>query len=240
MSPFHAAPLGAGILALVVAACAGQEPIGPTEGRDWDAVEPLRAQGNEPGWHADLGASHVTLVTDYGLRRLEVPAPSVVTRTGVRQYGSAGDDLTVTVVDERCADDMTGMPYPFTVTVSLGTERLRGCGGDPRSSLDGADWTVVEIDGEAPVGPNDVTMRFEDERIVGHAPCNHYGARFTLHGEGIGIDGAVSTRMACAPPLMSQEDAFFTVLEDARWFRFEEDGALVLEAADSRRIVARR
>ena len=35
-------------------------------------------------------------------------------------------------------DTMTGMPYPQTVAVTVGSERLSGCGGDPAARLKAA------------------------------------------------------------------------------------------------------
>lgn len=40
--------------------------------------------------------------------------------------GAGEQALTVTVTDEVCADDMTGMPYPTRVVVELEGRELRG------------------------------------------------------------------------------------------------------------------
>ena len=49
-----------------------------------------------------------------------------------------------------------------------------------------------------------------------------------------------STMMACAEPLMDQEQHFLGVLAEVRSFAIAPDGALSLRAADGREIVARR
>jgi heat shock protein HslJ len=46
--------------------------------------------------------------------------------------------------------------------------------------------------------------------------------------------------MACAPPLMDQEERFLALLAEVRGFEIGADGALTLRTGDGRAILARR
>jgi uncharacterized lipoprotein YbaY/uncharacterized membrane protein len=105
---------------------------------------PLRATGNEPGWRLDIAPSGMTLLADTGATRLETP-PAVKARTveGIRYSAQAGvTGITVDVVDRLCRDSMSGMPHPYSVTVTTGGWVLRGCGGEPAALLRGGEWVV--------------------------------------------------------------------------------------------------
>src|SRR5207247_4278771 len=99
---------------------------------------------------------------------------------GGRRYvaKSAAGRLVVTVLDRPCADGMSGMPYPNTVTVVVHGREYRGCGGEPASLLRAGEWTVEAIDG-VPLAPGSrATIRFgSDGRVSGDASCNTYADR---------------------------------------------------------------
>lgn len=203
----------------------------------------LTARGNEPGWRLDLDAVRLVLLLDHGARRLEAPAPAAESVAGGRRYRATTTDgpLVVTVQDARCVDSMTGMPYPFTVTLTLRDRSLTGCGGEADTLLRGREWRVVEIDGRPPVAGSRATLRFgNDGRLTGHASCNRYTATYRLTGEELRIDAPVTTRMACPGPVMEQESRFLSVLTATRGFAVPEDDTLVLDAGTAGRIVARR
>jgi heat shock protein HslJ len=153
----------------------------------------------------------------------------------------ADADLTITLVERPCADTMSGMFYPLTVTLERPGGVLSGCGGEPASLLLGPEWVVESIDGNPVTAGSRVTIAFLDEgRVAGLASCNRYLASYELTGEGLSMDGGASTMMACAPALMEQERRFLDALGAVRRFEIAPDGALVLVAGDQPKLTGRR
>ncbi|WP_366143383.1 META domain-containing protein [Accumulibacter sp.] len=85
------------------------------------------------------------------------------------------------------------------------------------------------------------TLHFSTGRgISGQSICNGYAGDYRLHGETLGISIASTTRRACTPSLMRQENVFLDVLRAVRHFSLGFDGALVLRTDDGRSVVTRR
>jgi heat shock protein HslJ len=204
---------------------------------------PFTATGNEPGWRVEITADRITLDADYGTTKLTMRAGAPQPVPGGRRYAGNADGrvLVVTVLDRLCEDDMTGMPRPQTVEVTMDEQALKGCGGDPAALLAGPAWVVEQLDTKGMVDGARVTLNFgSDGRLSGTASCNNYTATYALSGEGLTIGQAASTRKACAPPLMAQEQTFLAVLAAVNRFEIATDGALVLHANDGRTLRARR
>jgi heat shock protein HslJ len=252
----HALGAVTGCLVLLVTAagCAVDQTTGPGEERATvtgalagqskepaAAQRPLIGRGNEPGWSVTIGASEIELVTDYGATRAMFPSPTPQTSGDVTRYAVADAGLTITLLERPCADTMSGMFYPLTVTVERPEGVLSGCGGEPASLLLGPEWLVESIDGAAIAPDSRLTIAFrEGGRIDGIASCNRYLADYELTGEALAIAGGASTMMACAPSLMEQERRFLDALAAVRRFEIMPDGALVLLADDGPTLIARR
>lgn len=206
-------------------------------------AQALRAFGNEPGWRLEAYGPNLRFETaDGGIRlsrRLEPPEVSGGTTTYTAP--GAGGALTAVFSDRRCADTMSGMPYPKSVTVAYQGKVFEGCGGDPATLLQGGDWVVEDIARGGIIDRSRVTLLFgADGRVSGRASCNSYTGAYELTGEGLRIGKAATTTMACAPPLMEQERRFLEALAAVRRFEIAPDGALVLVSADGQRIIAAR
>lgn len=134
-------------------------PIAPAL-RPGPAQQAFSATGNEPAWRLDIVNDQLTLVTDMGATKTTIAAPKAETLNFGRKYTGTADGSTVSVVvlDEPCADSMTGMPRPHAVEVTLEGRILRGCGGDPAALLWGDPWVVREVNGTAPVEKSRVTF----------------------------------------------------------------------------------
>jgi heat shock protein HslJ len=207
------------------------------------ARTPFRATGNEPSWRLDIGNTEMSLLTDFGQTRTVAVTPSAEVSNGTTRYiaRTGQGDLVATIVDRLCVDSMSGMPHPQSVTVVVGGKTLTGCGGEPASLLQGAEWTVVEIGGAPLVAGSKVTLNFTpDGQISGHASCNSFTSAYTLSGEGLAIASGASTRMMCDDALMDQERRFLATLAKVRNFSVGTDGALLLKTGDERTIKARR
>ena len=203
---------------------------------------PFSAAGNEPGWRLDIAEGRITLLADYGSTKLEMRAGEPQPLPGGRRYAGNADGhvLIVTVLDRLCEDSMTGMPKPQSVEVTIDEQVLKGCGGDPASLVRGPAWVVEDIDKSGVIERSRPTLLFDDKgRLSGSASCNTYTASYTIGGEGLAIGKSVSTRKACPPALMTQEQAFLAFLEAVDRFEIGGDGALILHAA-TRTLRARR
>jgi heat shock protein HslJ/membrane-bound inhibitor of C-type lysozyme len=200
----------------------------------------LRATGNEPSWRLDFGGGELRfrslgddsalVVTDW-----DIQVDSTSTRVSASRAG-----LSLVVLRAPCTDTMTGMPYPFAVEVTARGRQWKGCGGDPAMLLRGGEWHVDSLAGHAVLAGTRPTLRFSAAgRVTGDASCNRYTSDYAVTGEGIGISGARTTRMACARELWDQEDEFLALLGGARRFEMRGEGVLAL-VGDGGVIVARR
>ena len=204
---------------------------------------PYRAQGNEPGWALTVVEGRITLVLDYGARTLEAALPEARFEEGAFVHALAEPALSLRMALRLCRDDMTGMPYPETVTVTVEGRELRGCGGDPRDLLTGAEWAVEDIEGRGIVDGSRVTLAFAaDGGLSGTASCNRYATGFGITGEGASVAQIAATQMMCDEALMQQEAAFFAALARVGRFDLGETGALLLydPAAEAPLLTARR
>jgi heat shock protein HslJ len=194
-----------------------------------EAPRPYRAQGNEPGWTLSIVEGRVTLIADYGARTIEAALPEAAFENGAFTYRMPAEALELRLAPGLCRDDMTGMPYPETVTVTLAGAALTGCGGDPLELLGGEEWVVEDIAGRGIVGGSRVTLAFaEDGGLSGTASCNRYAAGVTIGGEGVSVGQIAATRKMCPEALMDQEGAFFAALASVGRFDIGTDGALLL------------
>lgn len=225
-------------LVLAGAAPAAAQTADPAAPRPW------RAAGNEPSWVLTRTPQTLTLVTEMGARTVSAPTPKPL-RLGARtvRYSASaqGRPLRVTIVRRLCADTMSGMPHPDTVTVRFGGRTYAGCGGDPASLLAGDAWKVVSLGGTPVKPPAQVTMRFgADGRVSGKGGCNQYNAAFVLTGEGLTFQKGLSTMMACEQTLMDLERDFLTRLEKVARFSMSDEHRLVLHTTDGSTIDAER
>ncbi len=111
------------------------------------------------------------------------------------------------------------------------------------ADLEGTSWKQQDEQQTPPPESHtgEITANFKDGKISGSAACNRYSASLEDHGKGrITTGPAISTRMACPPPLMEQESVYLNFLSKVEGFRFSF-GKLVLftaEHQDSRRFAA--
>lgn len=194
-------------------------------------IEPFRASGNEPFWSLTLEQGMLSLNR---LNEGQLPAQPYQFRASQGELKSQGDPvITVQLDNQLCRDDMSGMPYPQKVNVQLENTSLHGCGGDPGRLLQGAEWLVEDINDAGIIDRSRVTLNFwSDGRITGRTSCNNFMGQYQLTGEGLSISKVATTRMACAPSLMEQEQRVLANLNGMQSFDFDQTGALLLRSAD--------
>jgi heat shock protein HslJ len=202
---------------------------------------PFVARGHEPGWVLRIVDSTMTYIGNYGSDTVTAPVAAVSTSGEVTTYTTASTfRLTATVRDETCADGATGMPHPYTVSVTHDTTTVHGCGGEPSSLLVSETWTVAELGGVATTDTRPTLTFMAAGRVGGTTSCNRYSAPYRLAGEGLSFGAAISTKMACPQPVMDQEVRFLRLLARIARFEIAADGALRLLADDGQAIIARR
>ena len=186
------------------------------------------ARGNEPFWTATIDDGAMT-ITRPGVDDLSFSVTDAGLRSDGAIFVTANSSASLIRDNAVCHDDMSGMPYPETVTLTLGEDEFTGCGGDSRDLLTGRTWVVNNLAGEAVPEDIEITLAFDAAgNVAGLGGCNNWFAGYTLTGEGLAFTQPGATMMACADPAMTQERAFFDALEQVNGFDIADDGSLVL------------
>lgn len=199
------------------------------QAQDAASLLPFTARGNEPFWSLTVTPDGTTY-TDMEGTTLTGPYAEPAVDGSTFAFATAAGALGLT--ESLCRDSMSGMPYPFTVTLTRDGADLPGCAGDPARLLAG-DWVVTRLDGAALPKGADVTLSFDAGRIAGVAACNRFTGSFTLTGEGLAIGPVAGTRMACPAPLMDTESAVYAAFARVTQFDIAPDGSLLLKADET-------
>jgi heat shock protein HslJ len=95
-------------------------------------------------------------------------------------------------------------------------------------------WRAEDIGGKGVEGGSEVTLMLgSDGKVGGRSGCNGYSANYQITGEALKVYAPmIGTRMMCAPALMTQEQAYRSVLETAASFRVTPEGSLIITSAD--------
>lgn len=113
-------------------------------------------------------------------------------------------------------------------TLLLAAVLAPGCGSlAPGPSLESSAWRVEDIDNRGVLDQARSTLEFRDGRVSGSAACNRYSASMTMSGERLRAGNTITTRMACSPAIMEQEQRFLASLAATRTYRLD-GGALYL------------
>lgn len=133
------------LLLAVISACDTQEPeVAPGDSvlREqelakndvWHAAKlrgvAFRAIGQEPGWLLEItNGEEILVVTNYGQAKESYayiePQEDKAARETVFQIDAS---TRVLIEGKPCTDSMSGESFEVTVTVTLGAEKLKGCG----------------------------------------------------------------------------------------------------------------
>jgi len=91
------------------------------------------------------------------------------------------------------------------------------------TNLDGTNWKLLSINGEAIIDGSQVTAEFTEGQVGGTAGVNRYFASYELDGETLTIGPAGSTMMMGPEDLMQQEMVFLAALGTAESFQVTGD-----------------
>lgn len=124
------------------------------------------------------------------------------TRHAVFAGGANNTDIRVDYVGTQPAPAPVAQPAAVTAPVGRWlAEDIRGGGVIDRLQ------TVIEI--------------AADGTITGSGGCNRIRGKATIAGEAISFGPMMSTKMACSPAVMNQEQKFLTALKDVRSWRID-------------------
>lgn len=99
-------------------------------------------------------------------------------------------------------------------------------------------WRVEDVDNAGMIDGAELTVDFgADGRISGRSACNRYGGEYVYSSGILTISALFSTKMACAPALMSLEAKFLDRLEGALRVNAVAADALSLEDEDGRILI---
>ena len=109
----------------------------------------------------------------------------------------------------------------LTVLVTLAALLLVGAGpaaAGPDAALTGTYWRAVTIDGSPAAQlpkKREAHMMFsaEGKRVSGSTGCNRFTGTFTQTGDNLSFSPLAVTKMACPPPLNTQEQDFLGALQ---------------------------
>lgn len=203
---------------------------------------PFTAIGNEPGWMLDLSAQQLELTTDYGQTTItqSLSKPLIIDPGSPTQIDTELGMLTFTVEDKLCHDSMSGMPYPYSVSLQLEQSNYTGCGGEPGSLLSNNSWALLTLSDQMLTQGSRISLKFNgDMQLAGVASCNRYTTSYNLTGEGLTIGTITTTLMACDPALMEQEANFLKHLANVVRFDISDSGQLTLYTNNGATLVAK-
>ncbi|MDO3721081.1 META domain-containing protein [Marinobacter sp. chi1] len=198
------------------------------------AIEmPFRAVGNEPYWQARVIGAELILNRPFERdTTLRLPAKLDKTDRYGRQFIAAGAGMNVklTVTRQVCQDSMSGAQYPNQVWLSVDEDIYVGCGGNPERLYMGAEWVVGKLAGADIINRSRMSISFlNGNRVAGTASCNRYSGTYLMDQEGgVSFSQMASSRMACSPELMLQEERFLELLSRASSIRIGRFGELLL------------
>lgn len=94
-------------------------------------------------------------------------------------------------------------------------------------------WQVESIDQAGIIDHSHITVQFaKDGRLSGSSGCNRYSTMMTEQDGSFSVGNTVSTRMACAPALMQQEQRFLQALQESHTVYKLSDTWLIIEDAN--------
>lgn len=114
--------------------------------------------------------------------------------------------------------------YPAQLSALLVLFFLTACGGSGGETpdLDGTEWGLFEVNGEAIPEGVEINIAFSEGQISGQSACNRYFAGYELEGAKLTFDSAGSTQMYCEG-LMDLEGDYLQTLSEVKSFELSGD-----------------
>jgi heat shock protein HslJ/uncharacterized membrane protein len=198
------------------------------------------ASGHEPEWSLEVDFDSVMLFKSILGDSVQIPAPK-----GTRLQDSAASsyttkigskDLTVTIYDQPCVDNLTGKELPKTVEISYGEKKYKGCGSYLSDYRLNDIWVLESINDEQikitsfPKGLPRLELNLTLNQVFTFAGCNEFSASLEVQGKKLRFGRFSGTLMAC--PNINFESKYLNHLANKTVpFRIEP-GKLFLQVSD--------
>ncbi|MGX5850007.1 YbaY family lipoprotein [Mesorhizobium sp. PL10] len=142
------------------------------------------------------------------------------------------DDKLLFITDTRYqVDPLSDAPQTIVLKMVAPSDKPTS------ASLFEQSWLVEYIDGIGVIPQPKATFRVSEAgKAGGKGPCNTYFATVSVDGQAIAIGDIGSTRMACAPKVMAEEQALFDALTKAASYKIDA-GKLTIADKDGRDIL---
>lgn len=115
---------------------------------------------------------------------------------------------------------------------------LNGCGGEPGAMLQGAEWMVESIEGNAVASNVVITMQFSTDGRISGKVCNRYSGSYSTNGNTLTTSQVISTKMACTPEIDRYETQLLSILGSP--VQFHIDNNVLTIARDRTPVVTAR
>jgi heat shock protein HslJ len=80
----------------------------------------------------------------------------------------------------------------------------------PTADLSHTNWSLVSINGQAPITGRALTLKFQSgTQLAGDSGCNSYGAQYQVNGSAMRVDQLMSTLRACVDQSLNDQEALF-------------------------------
>jgi heat shock protein HslJ len=100
------------------------------------------------------------------------------------------------------------------------------------NTLPGSKWELVTLNAAAPVQGTTLTLFFgSDDKAGSDAGCNNYSGTYKVNGSSLTFGPMVSTMMACAPAINTQEQAYLKALGDTKSYEATADRLTLKDGA---------
>lgn len=212
------------------------------------------ATGNEPFWSVEIDFDSMMIystMADGEVLKTPVPAPISPQDVAALNYRAEVESgaLHVTIFPKTCTDDMSGIEYPYRVSVTVKEgdsgdfENFMGCGrfkGDYRlhdiwalTSIDGSDIDPADF----PKGVPTMDLQIVNSKVYGLAGCNQYSGVANAQHQRITFGNLMSTKMAC--PALRVENQFMGAIS-GNSLQYELQGLQLILSDDEHRLVFKK
>lgn len=100
------------------------------------------------------------------------------------------------------------------------------------TKVEGTLWKLVSYNQKPVLAGSEITLKLMDGKLDGSAGCNQYFANYQLAGEQLAVDAAGSTKKACEPQLMEQENTYLRLLQKTNNAIAATDNMMTIETSE--------
>lgn len=102
----------------------------------------------------------------------------------------------------------------------------------------GPTWITEQIDGLKVTTSQRATIKFEnDGHVTGTTGCNRFSGMAKINGQNITFGQFATTRRACIPELMEQEQKFLEAIENIKKYSIDKNSLLRLNDSENKELM---